>query len=114
MDMSVILDLQREHEAVEGLLDQSVFNFRAKSRAVLLAGHLLDEEGNFRHLNETIKAIGYVLGPRSYNDGDITQSFFTGPPCTAFKPSSGPKSKEFWVAVIRPQTQRNDRHHVGC
>ena len=50
MDMSVILDLQREHEAVEGLLDQSVFNFRAKRRAVLLADHLLDDRGRFPYI----------------------------------------------------------------
>ncbi|MBS0628673.1 MAG: hypothetical protein JSS30_00435 [Verrucomicrobia bacterium] len=119
--MSVILDLERESDLGFGLSDQSVFNFRAKRRAVLLADYLLDEEGNFRNLNESID---YVLGHRSYNDGDITNHFvrvlqaIRSSPRLAQKiksfglPLSDPKLSEMIAITLDVEAELTDRHVI--
>lgn len=56
----------------------SLFLMRAKRRAVLLSGHLVNEEGKLEGVAETIsflKQWGYLSSPEGSDDGEITDHF---------------------------------------
>lgn len=124
MEVRLILDLDKEMELSIGLSAEALFNFRAKRRAVFLANHLLDEEGNVHRLPETIELLqreGYILGPHSYNDGDITRHFLRvlrALPRLAQKlksfglPLSDPKLAEMMAITLDVDQQLTDRHVI--
>lgn len=124
MDIRTILDLDREMELSKELSEQALFNYRAKRRAVFLADHLLDKEGNFQHLGETIAAFqsqGYILAPRSTNDGDITEHFlrvlkaFHVSPHRLKRfglPLSDPKLAEMIAITLDVEGELTDRHVI--
>ncbi len=124
MDIRSILDLDTEMELSKGLSEQTLFNFRAKRRAVFLADHLLDEEGNFHQLAEAIVALqsqGYILAPCSYNDGDITEHFLrvlkafqvSPPRLKRFGlPLSDPKLAEMIAITLDVEGELTDRHII--
>ncbi len=114
-------------ELAERLSSEALFNFRAKRRAVRLANHLLDAEGKFHRLGETIQILenqGYILGPRSYNDGDITRHFLRvlkalrSSPHLSQRlrsfglPLSDPKLGEMITITLDVEEELTDRHVI--
>lgn len=106
--LSVVLDLDREMELTEVLSDQTTFCLRAKRRAVLLADYLLDQGGTLYRLAETIRALkeqGYILAPRSYNDGDITNHFLRVLHALHSTPSLVQRLQSFGLPLCDPKIE---------
>lgn len=81
--ISALFDLEKEEELFllcRMAQIQSPFCFRAKRRSVLLANHLIDDEGKISRpvLEKTyqlLKNKGYILAVDGHSDNDITDHF---------------------------------------